>query len=115
MACKLHIDHLSRTHGNVKRILATFKYQPHGLWYRNDAGSFTGPYGLRSAAPEVNSSSFDELIYVADTDDDNDLDIVIFDAVYERVPEPSALLGLGLGSGLLFGLSRRRWKKARRT
>jgi hypothetical protein len=86
----------------------------HGFWYRNDAGSFSGPYGLRSAAPDVYSSSFDELLYVADTDNDSDLDIVIFDAVYERVPEPSTLLGLGLGSGLLFGLSRRRWKKARR-
>jgi hypothetical protein len=86
----------------------------HGFWYRNDAGSFKGPYGLRSAAPDVYSSSFDELLYVADTDNDSDLDIVIFDAVYERVPEPSTLLGLGFGSGLLVGLSRRRWQKARR-
>ena len=71
-----------------------------GYWYRNDGGTFSGPYGLRGP---ISDSQFVDILFAADTDDDGDMDVVTVDFLYQRVPEPSVGLMLAVWRGRAAG------------
>jgi hypothetical protein len=75
-----------------------------GLWYRNDGGSFSGPFALKG---ELTRPAEPDILFVADVDDDGDIDVVTADRMWE-MPEPATGAMLLAGIAALVGLDRRR-------
>jgi len=83
--------------------------EARGYWYRNDAGSFTGPHAIKGPVvlpgdPEL--TGYRGPVLVADLDGDTTVDAIVSDTVY--APEPGGPLGLALGVLLLARLHARR-------
>ncbi len=84
-----------------------------GLWYRNDGGTFAGPFALHGA---VTRPAEPDVLFVEDVDADGDIDVVTADQMWERsfVPEPGIGAMLGAGIAALIAMHKRRAAQHRR-
>lgn len=79
-----------------------------GFWYRNDSGSFAGPFALDGEVPRPSSPS--DPLFVIDSDGDGDLDVISGSRIYS--PEPGLFGSLATGLAALIALGRRRRRRS---